>query len=144
LGPRVQRSFSFEVHGYEASFILENSLEIPSRVHATIFQSCVLHSHDTTETAGVKRHGSLHDNESLRSDGSNLAALPYVQMHEFEGLLFSDPRAFAAALRGFCFSVQRQSVGRCGELRTTKLPVGKPEKLLEWRSRAPPSNDESC
>ena len=24
--------------------------------------------------------------------------IPYVQMHEFEGLLFSDPRAFAAAL----------------------------------------------
>ncbi len=34
----------------------------------------VFHFHDTSETAGVKRLGALHDNETLRSDASNLAA----------------------------------------------------------------------
>lgn len=37
----------------------------------------VYHFHDTSDTAGVKRYGSLHDNEFLRSDASNLAAFLY-------------------------------------------------------------------
>lgn len=37
----------------------------------------VFHFHDTSDTAGVKRFGSLHDNESLRPDASNLAAFLY-------------------------------------------------------------------
>lgn len=32
------------------------------------------HFHDTSDTAGVKRLGALHDNEYLRMDASNLAA----------------------------------------------------------------------
>lgn len=32
------------------------------------------HVHDTTDTAGVKRPGAVHDNEHLRPDASNLAA----------------------------------------------------------------------
>lgn len=34
----------------------------------------VYHFHDTSDTAGVKKLGSLHDNEYLRTDASNLAA----------------------------------------------------------------------
>lgn len=34
----------------------------------------VFHFHDTSDTAGVKRHGALHDYHYLRSDASNLAA----------------------------------------------------------------------
>lgn len=34
----------------------------------------VFHFHDTSDTAGVKRLGALHDNEYLRSDASNIAA----------------------------------------------------------------------
>lgn len=37
----------------------------------------VYHFHDTSETAAVKRVGSLHDNEYLRTDASNLAAFLY-------------------------------------------------------------------
>ncbi len=37
----------------------------------------VYHFHDTSETAGVKRLGVLHDNEYLRTDASNLAAFLY-------------------------------------------------------------------
>lgn len=37
----------------------------------------VFHFHDTSDSAGVKRTGSLHDNEYLRPDASNLAAYLY-------------------------------------------------------------------
>ena len=37
----------------------------------------VYHFHDTSDTAGVKRLGSLHDNLYLRPDASNLAAYLY-------------------------------------------------------------------
>ncbi len=37
----------------------------------------VYHFHDTSETAGVKRQGSLHDSDYLRPDASNLAAFLY-------------------------------------------------------------------
>lgn len=37
----------------------------------------VYHFHDTGSTAGMKRAGALHDNKSLRSDASNLAAFLY-------------------------------------------------------------------
>ena len=44
----------------------------------------VFHFHDTSETAGVKRYGALHDNRFLRPDASNLAAYLYFlkQKHE--------------------------------------------------------------
>lgn len=37
----------------------------------------VYHFHDTSDTAGVKRLGSLHDNVYLRPDASNLSAFLY-------------------------------------------------------------------
>lgn len=37
----------------------------------------VYHFHDTSDTAGVKRLSSVHDNEKLRPDASNLAAFLY-------------------------------------------------------------------
>lgn len=42
----------------------------------------VFHFHDTSDTAGVKRLGSLHDNEYLRPDASNLAAYLYRLLQE--------------------------------------------------------------
>ncbi len=42
----------------------------------------VYHFHDTSDTASVKREGSLHDNRHLRSDASNLAAFLYRMAHE--------------------------------------------------------------
>ncbi len=42
----------------------------------------VFHFHDTSETAGVKRVGALHDNEYLRSDASNLAAFLHRLLEE--------------------------------------------------------------
>jgi predicted ATPase len=43
----------------------------------------VFHFHDTSDTAGVKRIGSLHDNNYLRSDASNLAAFLFRLNQEF-------------------------------------------------------------
>ena len=43
----------------------------------------VFHFHDTSDTAGVKRLGALHDNEYLRSDASNLAAYLYMLRREY-------------------------------------------------------------
>jgi predicted ATPase len=38
----------------------------------------VYHFHDTSDTAGVKRKGPLHDNKYLRPDASNLAAFLHM------------------------------------------------------------------
>ena len=50
---------------------------IIKRIVDQIVQKKVFHFHDTSDTAGVKRLGALHDNEYLRSDASNLAAYLY-------------------------------------------------------------------
>lgn len=42
----------------------------------------VFHFHDTSETAGVKRFGSVDDNRFLREDASNLAAYLYRLQRE--------------------------------------------------------------
>jgi predicted ATPase len=46
-------------------------------VYSSISSWKVFHFHDTSDTAGVKRLCSLHDNEYLRHDASNLAAYLY-------------------------------------------------------------------
>ncbi len=45
------------------------------------------HFHDTSETSGVKRACSLHDNEYLRPDASNLAAYLY-KLKEEQGAIY--------------------------------------------------------
>lgn len=47
----------------------------------------VFHFHDTSDTAGVKRLGSLQDNEYLRPDASNLAAYLYRLSEEHPDVL---------------------------------------------------------
>lgn len=42
----------------------------------------VFHFHDTSDTAGMKRLGALHDNDYLRPDASNLAAFLYRMAEE--------------------------------------------------------------
>ena len=42
----------------------------------------VYHFHDTSEKAGMKRLGALHDNEHFRTDASNLAAFLYHMNEE--------------------------------------------------------------
>lgn len=57
----------------------ENSLrnDVSHYCYDSIASWRVYHFHDTSETAGVKRMCSLHDNHYLRTDASNLAAFLY-------------------------------------------------------------------
>jgi predicted ATPase len=63
-------------------FSLANKGAVPDYCYSSISSWKVFHFHDTSETAGVKRLGSLHDNEYLRPDASNLAAFLYKLLHE--------------------------------------------------------------
>lgn len=42
----------------------------------------IYHFHDTSDTAGMKRKGAVHDNKYLRPDASNLAAFLYRLKYE--------------------------------------------------------------
>lgn len=50
------------------------SSSIASFCYSAISGWKTYHFHDTSDTAGVKRQGAVHDNEYLRMDASNLAA----------------------------------------------------------------------
>ncbi len=54
-----------------------NSEKIATYCYNAISQWKVFHFHDTSDTAGVRRLGALHDNSYLRPDASNLAAFLY-------------------------------------------------------------------
>ncbi|OOF02805.1 recombinase RecF [Salinivibrio sp. MA440] len=53
------------------------SAKVASFFYSAISVWKVFHFHDTSERAAVKRVGAVHDNASLRSDASNLAAYLY-------------------------------------------------------------------
>lgn len=55
---------------YEA----EHKRSVAANCYSSIASWKVYHFHDTSDTAGVKRLCSLHDNDYLRPDASNLAA----------------------------------------------------------------------
>lgn len=54
-----------------------NKGDVADYCYSSIASWKVFHFHDTSDTAGVKRLGSLQDNEYLRPDASNLAAYLY-------------------------------------------------------------------
>lgn len=59
----------------EGAALFENhNNDVTAFCYAAISSWRVYHFHDTSDTAGVKRLGSLQDNIYLRSDASNLAA----------------------------------------------------------------------
>ena len=56
--------------------------DVTDYCYSSISNWKVFHFHDTSDTAGVKRLGSLQDNEYLRPDASNLAAFLYKLQDE--------------------------------------------------------------
>jgi len=52
-------------------------------IYAAISSWRVYHFHDTSDSAGVKRKGALHDNVYLREDASNLAAYLHMLRHQY-------------------------------------------------------------
>ena len=83
------------------------------------------HFHDTSETAGVKRLGSLHDNEYLRSDASNLAAFLYRLRQEEEAVYRQIRKTLRLAIPFFDDFV----------LKPTKLPSGEEQISLLWSQK---------
>lgn len=59
----------------------------PDYCYSSIASWKVFHFHDTSDTAGVKRLGSLQDNQYLRPDASNLAAYLYRLSEEHPDVL---------------------------------------------------------
>lgn len=64
-----------------------NMGDVADYCYSSISTWKVFHFHDTSDTAGVKRLGSLHDNEYLRPNASNLAAFLYKLSEESPELL---------------------------------------------------------
>lgn len=83
----------------------------------------VFHFHDTSDTAGVKRLGSLHDNEYLRPDASNLAAFLYRLSGEYEGVYEQIRKTIRLAIPFFDDFV----------LKPQKLPSEEEQIRLLWR-----------
>jgi len=66
--------------GHKESNLMESSKskKIASHVYDSLKSWKVYHFHDTSDTAKVKRIGSINDNLYLRPDASNLAAFIYL------------------------------------------------------------------
>lgn len=85
----------------------------------------VFHFHDTSDTAGVKRLGSLHDNEYLRPDASNLAAFLYRLKHEHEATYEQIRKTVSLAIPFFDDFV----------LKPQPLPTEEEQIRLLWRQK---------
>ncbi|RDV37546.1 ATP-binding cassette domain-containing protein [Bradymonadaceae bacterium TMQ3] len=85
----------------------------------------VFHFHDTSDTAGVKRLGSLHDNEYLRPDASNLAAFLYRLKHEHEATYEQIRKTVSLAIPFFDDFV----------LKPQALPTEEEQIRLLWRQK---------
>lgn len=82
----------------------------------------VYHFHDTSDTAGVKRLCSLHDNEYLRIDASNLAAYLYRLKSEYADVYSQIRKTVRLAVPFFDDFV----------LKPIELPSGEQQLRLLW------------
>ncbi len=82
----------------------------------------VYHFHDTSDTAGVKRLCSLHDNEYLRTDASNLAAYLYRLRNENTDVYSQIRKTVRLAVPFFDDFV----------LKPVELPSGEQQLRLLW------------
>ena len=85
----------------------------------------VFHFHDTSDTAGVKRLTSLHDNEYLRQDASNLAAFLYRLKAEHPDVYQQICKTIRLAVPFFDDFV----------LKPQKLPTEEEQIRLLWRQK---------
>ncbi|MEZ2742258.1 AAA family ATPase [Paenalcaligenes hominis] len=93
--------------------------------YSSILNWKVFHFHDTSETAGVKRWGSVQDNAYLRSDASNLAAYLYHLSLEYPHVLKQIRRTVQLAIPIF-----DDFVFKPRELKTQEQQVN-----LQWRQK---------
>lgn len=77
-GPYFGKTWQTLGSGHNESLLIDrkdkDGKQIADYCYKSIASWKIFHFHDTSNTAGVKRRGSLHDNIYLRHDASNLAA----------------------------------------------------------------------
>ncbi len=102
-----------------------NSVKVAEYCYSSITNWKVFHFHDTSDTAGVKRLGSLHDNDYLRPDASNLAAFLYRLSGEYEDVYKQIRKTISLAIPFFDDFV----------LKPLKLPSEEEQIRLLWRQK---------
>lgn len=85
----------------------------------------VYHFHDTSDTAGVKRQSSVHDNDFLRMDASNLAAFLLRLKSEFPSVYQQICKTIRLAVPFFDDFV----------LKPTTLPTEEQQVRLLWKQK---------
>ncbi|TXD42637.1 AAA family ATPase [Lujinxingia vulgaris] len=104
---------------------LSEQQNIVTHCYESISNWKIFHFHDTSDTAGVKRLGSLHDNEYLRPDASNLAAFLYRLKHEHEATYEQIRKTVSLAIPFFDDFV----------LKPQALPTEEEQIRLLWRQK---------
>lgn len=102
-----------------------NRILAPAYCYDSISSWKVFHFHDTSDTAGVKRLTSLHDNEYLRQDASNLAAFLYRLKAEHPNVYQQICKTIRLAVPFFDDFV----------LKPQKLPTEEEQIRLLWRQK---------
>jgi len=105
--------------------IFPSTLTIADHIYSAISSWKVLHFHDTSETAGVKRLCAVHDNEHLRPDASNLAAFLY-RLQQTDNDTYSQIRKTVALAIPFFDDFV---------LKPTKLPTEEEQIRLLWKQK---------
>ena len=96
-----------------------------NQVYPSILGWRIFHFHDTSETAGMKRLCSLHDNDYLRPDASNLAAYLHHLKKEHKDTYNQIRKTVALAIPFFDDFV----------LKPTQLESGEEQIRLLWRQK---------
>ncbi len=70
-------------NGLSESILKECNERIAQYCYKAISNWRIYHFHDTSDTAGIKRKGAVHDNKYLRPDAANLAAFLYRLKNDY-------------------------------------------------------------
>ena len=99
--------------------------KVASYCYNAITRWKVFHFHDTSDTAGVKRLGAVHDNDYLRPDAANLAAFLYRLSEESPDVLAQIRKTVQLAIPFFDDFV----------LKPRKLKTEEEQINLLWRQK---------
>ncbi|SOY77702.1 conserved hypothetical protein [Cupriavidus taiwanensis] len=102
-----------------------NTRGVADYCYSSISSWKVFHFHDTSDTAGMKRWSSLHDNEYLRPDASNLAAYLYKLADEAPDIYEQIRKTIQLAIPFFDKFV----------LKPRRMKNGEEQIRLLWRQR---------
>ncbi len=122
-GDRGEKWVSLGSGQVESALKKNKSQPVADYCYSSIASWKVFHFHDTSDTAGVKRLGSLHDREFLRSDAENLAAFLYRMADEHPDVYQEIRKIIRLAIPFFDDFV----------LKPQKLPTEEEQIRLLWR-----------